>query len=429
MTSKIKIERARWWALSNPAAVFYGSLAAHLVDVLDESVPTAATDGKRILWNPAFLESLTDEEVRFVLLHEALHCVYGHFWRLPLTDDGNRAGDYAINRILSRIPGISMPKGGLLDPRFDGMAEEEILAALAAAPNPVIADGRLPKPGAGKPGAGQPGNGKPSAAQPGNGKPSSQPGKPQPGAGKPGKGAGQPQPGASDPGGCGGFIAPDASPNPNGQTLREKWEGAVLQGEFLAKSLGQGNLPADLARIVERVRAVEVNWRQELADWTRSIVADRADWSRSSRRHATAPCIYPRRKRDQLGTIVVVRDTSGSIDKALCDEFSAQVTQFSADLRCKVIVLDCDTRIHAEYHLEPGDECPLDARGGGGTDFEPAFDRVAQLLDEGETIAGLVYLTDLDGKFPADPEEYPVLWAAYNTGGTAPFGRTIRVKK
>jgi len=364
MTSKIKIERARWWALSNPAAVFYGSLAAHLVDVLDESVPTAATDGKRILWNPVFLESLTDEEVRFVLLHEALHCVYGHFWRLPLTDDGNRAGDYAINRILSRIPGISMPKGGLLDPKFDGLAEEEILAILGRTPQA--------QPGNGKPSS-QPG--KPSAAQPGNGKPSSQPGKPQPGAGKPGKGAGQPQPGASDPGGCGGFIAPDASPNPNGQTLREKWEGAVLQGEFLAKSLGQGNLPADLARIVERVRAVEVNWRQELADWTRSIVADRADWSRSSRRHATAPCIYPRRKRDQLGTIVVVRDTSGSIDKALCDEFSAQVTQFSADLRCKVVVLDCDTRIHAEYHLEPGDECPLDARGGGGTDFEPAFDR------------------------------------------------------
>lgn len=409
MKSTIKIERARWWALCNPAAVFYGSLATHLVDVLDESIPTAATDGKRILWNPAFLESLTDEEVRFVLLHETLHCAHDHFHRLPLTDDGNRAGDYAINRILAGIPGITMPKGGLLDPRFDKLAEEEILARLLAT--------QQPQP--------QPGNGKPSS-QPGNGKP-------QPGAGKgqpqPGKGNGKPQPGASDPGGCGGFIAPATTPNPQGKTLREKWEGAVLQAEFLAKSLGQGNLPADLARIVERIRAVEVNWRQELADWTRSIVADRADWSRSSRRHATAPCIYPRRKRDQLGTIVVVRDTSGSIDKALCDEFSAQVTQFSADLRCKVIVLDCDTRIHAEYHLEPGDDCPLDARGGGGTDFEPAFDRVAQLLDEGETIAGLVYLTDLDGAFPAEPADYPVLWAAYNTSNAAPFGRTIHVKK
>ena len=68
----IAIDRARWWTLSNPATVFYGSLATHLVDVLDESIPTAATDGKRILWNPDFVARLTDEEVRFVLLHEAL---------------------------------------------------------------------------------------------------------------------------------------------------------------------------------------------------------------------------------------------------------------------------------------------------------------------------------------------------------------------
>lgn len=399
MKSTIKIERARWWALSNPAAVFYGALATHLVDVLDESVPTAATDGKKILWNPAFLESLTDEEVRFVLLHETLHCAHDHFHRLPLTDEGNRAGDYAINRILAGIPGIAMPNGGLLDPQYDQLAEEEILARLASVPPP--------KPGNGKPGAG----------------------KPQPGAGKPGKGAGQPQPGASDPGGCGGFIAPATTPNPNGKTLKEEWQQAVLQAEFTAKALGQGNLPADLARVLDRIRAVDVNWRQELADWTRNVIADRADWSRSSRRHATAPVIYPRRKRDQLGTIVVVRDTSGSIDKSLCDEFSAQVTQFSADLRASVIVLDCDTRIHAEYRLEPGDECPLDARGGGGTRFAPAFDRVDQLMAEGETIAGLIYLTDLDGEFPAEPAEYPVLWAAYNTTGTAPFGRTIHVKK
>jgi predicted metal-dependent peptidase len=411
MKSTIKIERARWWALSSPAAVFYGSLATHLVDVIDESIPTAATDGKRILWNPAFLESLTDAEVRFVLLHETLHCAHDHFHRLPLTDDGNRAGDYAINRILAGIPGIAMPKGGLLDPKYDKLAEEEILAALGAQPQPQPGNGK-PSPGAG--------GGKPQPQPGGNGKPGN--GKPQPGAGKP-------QPGASDPGGCGGFIAPATTPNPQGKTLREEWQQAVIQAEFTAKSLGQGNLPADLARIVERIRAVDVNWREELAEWTRTIVADRADWSRSSRRHATAPCIYPRRKRDQLGTIVVVRDTSGSIDKALCNEFSAQVTQFSADLRCKVIVLDCDTRIHAEYHLEPGDECPLDARGGGGTDFEPAFDRVAQLIEEGEGIAGLVYLTDLDGAFPAEPADYPVLWAAYNTSKAAPFGRTIHVKK
>lgn len=378
----IAIDRARWWTLSNPATVFYASLATHLVDVLDESIATAATDGKRILWNPDFVARLTDEEVRFVLLHEALHCAHAHFDRLPLTTEGNEAGDYAINLILSRIDGIKMPKGGLLDQRYKDMAEEEILAELA----------KRPKQKGGKPNAGN-------------------------------------QP--ADTGGCGTFITPDRSPNSNGKSLREKWEEAVIQGEIAAKALGQGqgSVPADMQRILDRVRAVEVDWKREMADFARTVISDRADWSRSTRRMATQPVIYPRRMRDRVGTIVVVRDTSGSIDRDLCSEFSAQVTNLCADLRCSAIVIDCDTRIHAEYRLDAGDECPLDARGGGGTAFAPAFDRVRELIDDGENIAGMIYLTDLDGTFPDEPADYPVLWAAYNTTGSAPFGRTIHVKK
>jgi len=383
----IAIDRARWWTLSNPATVFYGSLATHLVDVLDESIPTAATDGKRILWNPEFVARLTDEEVRFVLLHEALHCAHAHFDRLPLTSEGNEAGDYAINLILSRIDGLKMPKDGLLDQRYKDMAEEEILAELAKRPKQI---GRNPKPNAG--------------------------------------GAGN-QP--ADTGGCGVFIQPDRSPNAGGKSLREKWEEAVIQGEIAAKALGQGqgSVPADMQRVLDRVRAVEVDWKREMADFARTVISDRADWSRSTRRMATQPVIYPRRMRDRVGTIVVVRDTSGSIDRDLCSEFSGQVTNLCADLRCSAIVLDCDTRIHAEYRLDAGDECPLDARGGGGTDFAPAFDRVRELIDDGENIAGMIYLTDLDGSFPDEPADYPVLWAAYNTTGSAPFGRTIHVKK
>lgn len=372
-TIPISIDRARWWTLSNPATVFYGSLATHLVDVLDESIPTAATDGKRILWNPDFVAKLTDEEVRFVLLHEALHCAHAHFDRLPITEEGNIAGDYAINLLLQKIAGLAMPKGGLLDKRYEGMAEEEILASLPP-----------PKPNGG-----------------GNG----------------------------DKGGCGSFIQPDRGPNAGGKSLREKWEEAVIQGEIAAKALGRGDVPADMQRVLERVRAVDVNWQREMADFARTVISDRADWSRSTRRMATQPVIYPRRMRDRVGTIVVVRDTSGSIDRDLCNEFSAQVTNLCADLRCSAIVLDCDTRIHAEYRLDAGDECPLDARGGGGTDFVPAFDRVRELIDGGENIAGMIYLTDLDGSFPDEPADYPVLWAAYNTTGAAPFGRTIHVKK
>jgi predicted metal-dependent peptidase len=183
-----------------------------------------------------------------------------------------------------------------------------------------------------------------------------------------------------------------------------------------------------MQRILDRVRATDVDWRQEIADFARTIVSARSDWSRSSRRHATAPVIYPRRKRDELDTLVVVRDTSGSINKSLCDEFTAQVTALCGELNCSAIVLDCDTKIHAEHRITPGGDCPLEVKGGGGTSFGPAFDHVRRMIENGDSVAGLIYLTDLDGAFPAEPADYPVLWAAYGTKSIAPFGRTIRIK-
>ena len=130
------IDKARYWALTTPTAAFYGSLAGNLSDVIADRVPTAATDGTRIIWNPTWVATLTEQEVRFVLLHETLHCAHNHFDRLPHTEEGNVAGDYAINATLEKIAGITMPKGGLRDVKYDDMAEEEILTALRKQPKP-----------------------------------------------------------------------------------------------------------------------------------------------------------------------------------------------------------------------------------------------------------------------------------------------------
>jgi len=416
MNTQLKIDRARYWALSHPTAVFYGSLSQNLADVIDEKTPTASTNGKVIRWNPAKVEAWTDEEVRFVLLHETLHCAHGHFWRLPVNADGNRAGDYAINAVLSTIPGTKMPEGGLLDEQFDCLAEEEILARLLRTKQP-------PQPG------------KPDDA------------KPEDGAG-------------GDPGECGGFEAPAPdAPAPDGEgegdgkgddgkgddapgkgkgddgiapaaTLREQWERNLVQADQARRAAGCGDLPADLQRLVDAVKAeTAIDWRQETAEFLRSAIATRNDWTRSARRHALAATIIPRRRVNNVGTVVIVRDTSGSIDGRILSEFNAQVEASIADLGCEVLLIDADSRVAAEYRIGPGDEIPGEAKGGGGTDFRPVFARVQELADEGETFAGLVYLTDLDGPEPtiAEVGDLPVLWVC-TTESVADTGRTIAIE-
>lgn len=391
MSIETRIDRARWWALTHQP--FYGSLAMHLPDKLDPSIETAHTTGREIAWNPSYVETLTDEELRFILLHETLHCAHQHMWRLPADERGNMAADHEINLTLEGIPDIKMPEGGLADPQYRGMACEDILSL-------------LPEP-------------EPS------------------GGGGGGDGEGEEQGGASDP--CGTFGAPASDPSGNGrgtpqaeaqasQELRDKWDGAVIQAAQAAQALGAGDIPGDMQRVLDKIRHQSVDWRREMSDFVKSSMSTRNDWSRSSRRQAWQPVIYPRKRVDDLGTVIFVRDTSGSIDDKVCAAYSALITECISETGCRGLLFDVDTKIQAEYELSGFEECPLTAKGGGGTSFRPIFKKADELMGAGEHVAGIVYLTDM---YPSDgwpdPSDIATLWLA-TTDVQPPFGRAVRIE-
>lgn len=90
--------------------------------------------------------------------------------------------------------------------------------------------------------------------------------------------------------------------------------------------------------------------------------------------------------------------------------------------------MDCDTRVTQVQVFERGDLPEIKpVRGGGATAFSDPFNRVAQ---KGMRPAFLVYLTDMDGQFPAVAPDYPVLWASttpLTRARCAPFGETVEV--
>src|SRR5215472_13976808 len=123
-----KLTRARTQLLLNQP--FFGTLCLRL-KLMSGPVPTMATDGLCIVYDPAFVNSLPPAELEAVLAHEVLHCALGHHCRRGQRDPRvwNEAADLAINPLLV-ANGFSLPAGALIEPAFDSLSAEEIYARL-----------------------------------------------------------------------------------------------------------------------------------------------------------------------------------------------------------------------------------------------------------------------------------------------------------
>ncbi len=406
----LRINQARDWALMHTP--FYGRLAMTLSDVIVTSGARACTDGKRIAWRADFVDSLTDKQVRYVLLHETLHPAHGHLWRTNCDRLSNVAGDMEIWHTLDTIPDIEAPPDIIECPsEFKAWPIERIKRALLAKQKEKC-DGEQD---------GEPEDGEQDGEQDGEPEDGEQDGEQD----------GEPE----DDDSIGSFCKPACEPKEQDET-RERWERNVIQSAIV-ESATCGSIPDGAKTELARLRYQGIDWKSELVDFVKSAQSSRNDWTRQSRRMAYQSVIYPRRKVNAIETMVFVRDSSGSTsDPILQATFAGIVSSAISDVGCNAIVLDVDSAIHAEHRLTPGMDCPLELVGGGGTDFRPAFARVRELTELGERIAGVVYLTDLDvipERFPtldAWDDSIPTLWLKTDSpySRQAPFGRVVPIR-
>lgn len=80
-----RLQSARLSLLSKQP--FYALLLMNMKFALDITCQTAYTDGTRIAFNPDFINSLSDSELEFVLMHEVLHVALGHTFRVQADYD------------------------------------------------------------------------------------------------------------------------------------------------------------------------------------------------------------------------------------------------------------------------------------------------------------------------------------------------------
>lgn len=350
---------------------FFGSLAIRLRPTAAWWLKTAAVDGKHLFYSPAFIDTLTNAQLRGLICHEVLHCANGHCWRRDNREPQlfNIACDYAINPICLAAK-FELPEGGCVDARFNNMAAEPIYA--------ILRNEKSESP-------------KPKHSGPG--------------------GEGDPQEGPRDP------RAPNYEPTfgevmdaPQETATQDEatWKMAVQQAIEAAKH--HGKLPQGLERLVDDFVQPKVDWRSVLRRFIQMNATLDYDWRMPSRRYQGAGFYMPHLQSEQMPPIVIGVDTSGSIVREELAAFMSEVGSIIEEAKPESAhVVFCDAAIGEVREYLPGDPLTYRITGGGGTSFKPVFEWVEE---NGIEPACLIYLTDCMGDYPEELPPYPTLWAS-----------------
>ena len=401
LTAEQKLVRARTQLLLNHP--FFGTLCVRL-KLVPGPLPTMATDGRRIVYNPRFVDELKPAELEGVLAHEVLHCALAHQCRRGQREPElwNQAADYAVNPILLASQ-VVLPAGVLVDPAFADLSAEEIYARLmkmrknGGAPdssNSLLGNGAGtsgPRPTAGSP---------PSEHDPQRMTRPGAVGEVVDAVGEDGKAASQAE----------------------RQRQEREWSIAAEQAMRSAKACGQE--PAGMERALEEVRSGNVDWRSVLRDFISASHPSDYSWTPPNRRHLGRGLYLPSVVRSGVGEIVIAVDTSGSIGAEKLDQFAAEITAIADEVQPdRIHVVYCDASVESVQEFTPPESVVLSPKGGGGTDFRPPFEWVEE---QRLTPACLIYLTDLCCRSYPEAPEYPVLWVT-DSQRTAAFGETLRI--
>jgi predicted metal-dependent peptidase len=363
-----------------------------------ERCKTIGTDVRALYYNPEYIGNLSLEQTQFVLAHEALHCALSHFARRQhrVKQRWDIACDLAINPLLIN-DGLKPPPGVLLKSGFEGMMAEEIYPYIDDDMEEETHDDHFYDQ-----------ENKPSAAS------GSQP-----------QDRDEQQAGGS---GSQGGESPESGDAPRPLSETEQEQLAVQWRQRLAGAAQQamqaGKLGASMARLVEHLLQPQLPWRMLLARYMTAVARDDYSYQRPSRREGEA--ILPSLKSTQVD-VVVVLDTSGSINETEMQEFVSEIDAIKGQMRARLTLHACDARLceQGPWVFEPWEEfsVPGNIYGRGGTRFTPVFEWLQQ---EGRKPDLLVYFTDAEGEFPVLEPDYPVLWLVKGRG-RVPWGQRIQL--
>lgn len=367
---------------------FFATLMLRRQFIADDTIETANTNGKDIRYNPTWVDSLPTDQLQGVICHELLHSTLMHHLRREGRDirDWNKACDYALNPVLLDS-GMRLPEWALVEDRFRNMSAESIYKVLAGEKQEDNPNQPQPQ-----------GNNQDGQQQPDNGQ-------------------------GNDPGRMGGVE--DAPVHSQAEMVEAEAQAKQELAQAIQVAKQQGKLPGGIERLVEEIMQPKVAWQEVLARFLDEVVKNDYSFSKPNPRYIGSGFILPSLHNVEMGEIVLMVDTSGSIDEELLDTFAGEMQDIVSTFNATIRVLYVDSEFQGEQLIEPDDVFKLEPKGGGGTDFKPGFKYIEE---QGITPKAVVYFTDgYCSSFPDEPD-CPLLWGVYNNTNFSPtFGETIYI--
>jgi predicted metal-dependent peptidase len=353
---------------------FVGAIALGMPHTYSDAVPTAATNGKRVLYNPEFVSDLTDDQLKFLVAHECMHPMLEHNFRRQSRDPKkwNMAADYVINQLL-----VDEGIGKFID---GGCLNKDLYDAGQGVSEQIYT--LLPDQGEGGGGGGD------------------------------------------GIGGTGQDLEDGEGTAQDQAQAAAEWKVKVAQAAQAAKMMGK--LSAGMARLVDSILNPTVDWREVLQKFVTKHKTDERSFSRPNRRFLSQGLYMPSRSGEVMGPIAFLVDCSGSVDDVQLAQMAAEIRMVHEDLRPeKLHVVYFDSEVSHYECYGPDDSLDIRFHGGGGTDVRAAFDYLDQ-HGHADDVVCTVVLTDGYTGYPPPPA-YPTIWAM-TTDVTAPFGEHCRVK-
>lgn len=389
---------------------FYGLLLMHMIYAVSEEIETACTDGVRITFGIDFLDSLSDSELDFVMMHEILHVVLQHCFRGDVEDPEayNIAADIVVNSNIMlenglKTSSITLSKYGIaMHVAPDGKEGHEYTAEQVYA---MLAKNLNKK-----------GNNKSSGSAVGRAKKEIS------------KEQHQPVQVWDDHSQWGKYEEDD--------TLRDVWlkrfEDAAEAIEIRDPSNARGLLPAFAERILKELKKTQTDWRTILNDFIQEEVVDYS-FAPPDRRFDDSPFFLPdfNGKEDRVEDILFMIDTSGSMSDdmiaAAYSEVKGAIDQFNGKLKGWLGFFDAAI-IKPQPFSDENEFKIIKPAGGGGTDFQIIFEYVFHHMSD-KLSASIIILSDGDAPFPLEKLAggIPVLWLLNNEEVNPPWGKVARI--